>query len=87
MMSPCEPIGLHPAIGSGVHLRPADGLFAQFLRVYGVPEPEPVPSPKRRPRAASGLVGRSGEAPQGTIDDAQMELRLSSNSKEGIAVR
>jgi hypothetical protein len=49
-VSACEAIGLHPAIGSGVHLRPADGLFAQFLRVYGVPEPEPVPEPKTTPK-------------------------------------
>jgi len=35
----CEEFGLHPAIGSGVHLRPADGTFAEFLKAYGVPEP------------------------------------------------
>jgi hypothetical protein len=49
-VSACEAIGLHPAIGSGVHLRPADGLFAQFLRVYGVPEPEPMAEPKTTPK-------------------------------------
>jgi hypothetical protein len=49
-VSACEAIGLHPAISSGVHLRPADGLFAQFLRVYGVPEPEPEPEPKTTPK-------------------------------------
>ena len=46
----CEAIGLHPSIGSGAHLRPADGLFAQFLQVYGVPEPDPVPEPKTTPK-------------------------------------
>jgi hypothetical protein len=35
----CEELGLHPAIGSGVHLRPADGLFAEFLKAYAVKEP------------------------------------------------
>jgi hypothetical protein len=49
-VSACEVIGLHPAIGSGVHLRPADGVFAQFLRVYGVPEPEPLEEPKTTPK-------------------------------------
>ena len=33
-----------------MHLRPAEGLFAQSLRVYGVPEPEPVPEPKTTPK-------------------------------------
>jgi hypothetical protein len=44
-----EVLGLHPAIGSGAHLRPADGLFADFLRAYGVPEPQAV-EPKRDER-------------------------------------
>ena len=35
-----EALGLHPAIGTGVHLCPADGLFAEFLKAYGVKEPE-----------------------------------------------
>ena len=35
----CEALGLHPAIGPGVHTRPADGPFAEFLRAYGVKEP------------------------------------------------
>lgn len=35
----CEALGLHPAIGSGVHTRPADGCFAEFLRAYAVAEP------------------------------------------------
>jgi len=35
----CESLGLHPSIGSGVHLRPADGPFAAFLRAYGLEEP------------------------------------------------
>jgi hypothetical protein len=26
-------------VGTGVHLRPADGLFAEFLKAYGVKEP------------------------------------------------
>ena len=38
----CEALGLHPAIGSGVHLRPADGAFAAFLKAYGVEEPVAV---------------------------------------------
>ena len=46
----CEGIGLHPAIGSGCHVRPADGIFAEFLRAYGVPEPPPLPEPKLTPR-------------------------------------
>jgi hypothetical protein len=45
----CEAIGLHPAIGSGVHLRPADGAFAEFLKAYGVPEPEAVEGVKLNP--------------------------------------
>ena len=35
----CESLGLHPAIGSGVHLCPADGPFAAFLKAYGVEPP------------------------------------------------
>ena len=38
----CEALGLHPAIGPGVHTRPADGPFAEFLRAYGVEEPSPL---------------------------------------------
>ena len=49
-MQRCEAIGLHPAIGSGVHLKPADGAFAEFLRAYGVPEPEPVKGVKLNPK-------------------------------------
>lgn len=49
----CETIGLHPLIGAGVHVRPADGRFAEFLRAYDVPEPaplaEPIVSPKGKP--------------------------------------
>ena len=45
----CEALGLHPAIGTGVHLKPADGAFAEFLRAYGVPEPEPVDGVKLNP--------------------------------------
>ncbi len=44
---------LHPLIGAGVHVRPADGRSAEFLRAYDVPEPaplaEPVVSPKGKP--------------------------------------
>ncbi len=46
----CEAIGLHPAIGLGVHLRPADGLFAEFLKAYGIPEPPPLAEPKLSPK-------------------------------------
>ena len=46
----CERIGLHPAIGSGVHLRPADGAFAEFLKAYTVPEPAPLAEPKLGPK-------------------------------------
>ena len=46
----CERIGLHPAIGSGVHLRPADGAFAEFLKAYTVPEPPPLAEPKFGPK-------------------------------------
>jgi hypothetical protein len=35
----CETLGLHPAIGTGVHLRPAEGAFAEFVKAYGVAEP------------------------------------------------
>ena len=35
----CEEFGLHPAIGSGVHLRPAEGAFAEFLKAYRVESP------------------------------------------------
>jgi hypothetical protein len=49
----CRALGLHPLIGSGVHLQPADGALAEFLRAYGVPEPphpdESKLSPKGRP--------------------------------------
>lgn len=45
----CEAAGLHPAMGSGVHLRPADGAFAEFLRAYGVPEPAPVEGVRLNP--------------------------------------
>lgn len=49
----CEEIGLHPLIGLGIHLTPADGKFAEFVKAYGVPEPSPIKgtklSPKGRP--------------------------------------
>jgi hypothetical protein len=48
----CEAIGLHPLIGLGCHIRPADGIFAEFLKAYGVPEPtavEPKLTPKGKP--------------------------------------
>jgi hypothetical protein len=48
----CEAIGLHPLIGLGCHIGPADGIFAEFLRAYGVPEPttvEPKVTPKGKP--------------------------------------
>ena len=35
----CEALGLHPAIGTGVHTRPASGSFAEFVKAYGVQEP------------------------------------------------
>jgi hypothetical protein len=37
----CEEIGLHPAIGTGVHARPASGPIAEFLKGYGIEEPKP----------------------------------------------
>ena len=46
----CEAIGLHPLIGVGCHVRPADGIFAEFLRAYGVPEPAPLPEPRLTPK-------------------------------------
>ena len=46
----CVEIGLHPATGSGVHLRPADGAFAEFLKGYSVPEPPPLAKPKLSPK-------------------------------------
>jgi len=46
----CEALGLHPAIGSGVHLRPAEGAFAAFLKAYGVEKPAEVPDLNRDPR-------------------------------------
>lgn len=49
-VSVCEALGLHPLIGSGVHLQPADGLFAEFLKAYGVPEPDPLAEPKMNPK-------------------------------------
>ncbi|MGI6379312.1 MAG: SprT-like domain-containing protein [Anaerolineae bacterium] len=49
----CEALGLHPAIGSGVHVRPADGPFAAFLKAYDVPQPahgaETIVDAKGRP--------------------------------------
>jgi hypothetical protein len=36
----CAGLGLHPAIGTGVHTRPASGAFAEFVRAYGVEEPQ-----------------------------------------------
>ena len=35
----CEALGLHPHIGLGVHLRPADGAFAELLIAYGLERP------------------------------------------------
>ena len=46
----CEELGLHPATGSGVHLRPADGAFAEFLKAYGVSEPPPLVEPQLNPK-------------------------------------
>jgi len=49
-ISRCNEIGLHPMVGSGVHIRPADGAFADFLRAYGVPEPAPLAEPMLTPK-------------------------------------
>ena len=46
----CEAIGLHPLVGSGVHLKPADGVFAEFLKAYAVPEPPPLKGTKLSPK-------------------------------------
>jgi len=61
-VSRCKEIGLHPMVGSGVHIRPADGVFAEFLKAYGVPEPAPLFEPKRTPKGKS--LTRSRRAAQ-----------------------
>jgi len=35
----CEALGLHPKLGSGVHLKPADGVFEALLAEYGIKKP------------------------------------------------
>jgi len=37
----CQELGLHPHVGSGVHLRPGDGPFAELLVAHGL-EPPPT---------------------------------------------
>ena len=32
----CEQFGLHPKLGEGYHLRPADGVFQDFMRELGI---------------------------------------------------
>ena len=48
----CEQLGLHPHLGSGVHLRPADGPFAELLTAHGIEAPvgtAPVLGPRGKP--------------------------------------
>ena len=35
----CEGLGLHPRLESGVHWKPADGVFAQLMGEYGIQPP------------------------------------------------
>lgn len=35
----CEEIGLHPKVGEGFHLRPADGQFARLMERFGIERP------------------------------------------------
>jgi len=35
----CEQLGLYPRSDSGVHWKPADGVFAQPMEEYGIPPP------------------------------------------------
>jgi hypothetical protein len=46
----CEALGLHPAVGSGAHLKPADGVFAEFLKGHSIAEPEPIRGVKLNPK-------------------------------------
>jgi hypothetical protein len=32
----CEQFGLHPKLGEGYHLRPADGVFAEYMKELGI---------------------------------------------------
>jgi hypothetical protein len=32
----CEQFGLHPKLGEGYHLKPADGVFADFMKELGI---------------------------------------------------
>jgi hypothetical protein len=32
----CEQFGLHPKLGEGYHLRPADGVFREFMKELGI---------------------------------------------------
>ena len=32
----CEQFGLHPELGEGYHLKPADGVFAEFMKELGI---------------------------------------------------
>jgi len=41
----CESLGLHPKIGGGYHLKPADGVFAQLMKEHGISRPEVVEVP------------------------------------------
>jgi hypothetical protein len=63
----CEALGLHPLIGVGCHVRPADGAFAEFLRAYGVDEPAPLLEPRVTPKGKpldwwSSLEKRKGQS-------------------------
>ena len=38
----CESLGLHPKLGPGYHIAPADGVFAAYMGELGIEPPEPV---------------------------------------------
>lgn len=60
-----EQIGLHPKLGEGWHIRPADGQFAVLMDRYAVAPPAPVEVPKDRPKDNWWDVGAAPK-PKGT---------------------
>jgi hypothetical protein len=47
----CEEIGLHPKLGEGYHLRPADGQFARLMTRWGVEKPHHTDQAETEPSA------------------------------------
>jgi len=44
----CESLGLHPKLGPGYHIAPADGVFAVYMAELGIEPPPPMEAPPKK---------------------------------------